>query len=121
MSQNGSPILDDFLTRNRSTFEQLPQRLGPNWETVLDFWKFRSSLTVEQITTLRNRFQELILFDGALPVAYTAALSIIGRRNQYDAWAVTPFPEYAAHEIIAMHKLIEDGYTFQYLPLFENL
>jgi hypothetical protein len=108
--------------------------LGPNWETVLHFWKYIGSLSEEQLDVVSARYYELdesdeidvfthdsdIFFLSSEVCDYSeeaadSAFDII-RGMRSDSVA-----EYATYELICMHLLLEQGKKLLYVPLFGNL
>lgn len=96
--------------------------LGPNYETVLNFWKFAGSLEEEVQKEIMEKFRTKrpyltlinslcdkvrerirmppeIIFQVCSPHGYTIAR--------------------ATYEIILMDQLLEEGYKMTFLPMFE--
>jgi hypothetical protein len=97
--------------------------LGPNWETVLRFWLYYESLTDGQKRELRRRYKAIdnYTLDRAWELAHDAAVEVIGRDNSCAVWIVAPYPEALTYELIAMHLLLERGYSLTFVPLIKDL
>lgn len=124
--------LEIFAEQKRITTQDVlenPQNyLGINYKTILNFWIFIETFTVEQWRDLEIKMGDLDDW-----VAYrNEALKIEQNTNylQFASWAVLFYkfnelslsvPIYATYEIIAMHQLIEEGKKLYILPLFETL
>ena len=83
--------------------------LGPNYETVLNFWWTMDSLTETQWNEVARRYDAL---DYA--ACYAAC---------YAAWSAARYAardaaRYATYELIGMHTLLNDGKTLLFVPLF---
>jgi hypothetical protein len=103
--------------------------LGPNYETLLNFWKYIDKLTEEQwrkVALARNDYH------GDQVSVMKIATGVIGSRNRAAVWESTcnavssihdvgAAASFAAREIICMHLLIENGIEIQFLPIFGNL
>ena len=107
--------------------------LGPNYETVLNFWWTMDSLTETQWNEVARRYDALdrAARDAALSAAWSAA----GDAAWDDAWeaagdaagsaaagyAAGSAAGYATWELIGMHTLLNDGKTLLFVPLFNDL
>jgi hypothetical protein len=93
--------------------------LGPNFETVLNFWLFLDDLSEEQIEVVNERYDDF--YDGnrsewrkARDLAYYASEGVVGWRYSYvsgrAAEDVTKSEAayWATRELIGMHKILED-------------
>jgi hypothetical protein len=91
--------------------------LGPNWETVLRWWLYYESLTVEQKDELGRRYDaiERATCKRARGLALNAAIEVVGN---YANWVTHP-P--ITCELIAMHLLLERGYSLAFVPLIKDL
>ena len=98
--------------------------LGPNYETVLNFWKWIDSLSVEQWDVVADRYRNLdpaawyaarsAAWYAARDAAWYAAGNAAGYAAGYAAW-------YATYELIGMHILLEQGKKLTFVPLFDGL
>ena len=109
--------------KNFSTQLQNPEALtspqdflGPNYETVLNFWWTMDSLTETQWNEVARRYHAL---DYA---ARSAARGAAGYAASYAAknaaWSAAG---YATWELMGMHTLLNDGKTLLFVPLFNDL
>jgi hypothetical protein len=97
--------------------------LGPNYETVLNFWKYVESLDEETHNRINQRFfsyqlrlyhsNELCdkVFDRVRVDSYYLYLACSSLQNEAIARAT--------YEIILMDQLLEEGYKMTFLPMFE--
>jgi hypothetical protein len=108
------------------------EKLGPNYEAVFNFWSFVTDLSSEEEKLIERRYVE---FEGTNNnyairlIEYTN--KVLTNENEADIWEdVFAAPEnlshtgrlaiaWATHELICMHKLIEDGEHIVVLPLFD--
>jgi hypothetical protein len=112
------------------------KELGPNWETVLNFWLFLDSLSSDHRKLIGERYNELER-SGRLRGHYEIVCQYVGEvlENEGRLWnkvyrgrnftfnynlidynlAVT----WATHELVGMHELIEAGKEIHILPLFD--
>ncbi len=97
--------------------------LGPNWETVLRWWLYCESLTVEQQDELDRRWYAIDddTLNRAMALANKTAIEVIGRDNWRALWFVIPFPTTITYELITMHLLFERGYSLTFFPLIKDL
>jgi len=103
--------------------------LGPNWETVLHFWRYIGSLKNDQLDIVSSRFFELPENDD-----YKVEIEELCR-NVCDyceeageaAWRRIRHlcgdlaAEWATLELICMHILLEKGKKLVFVPLFDEL
>lgn len=105
-------------------FNLMPEQyLGPNWQAVLDGWKFIESLDGEQRNIVFRRFDKWPFEEQGDRINFLIdkVKDIIGEKNYINVFCSCEFPIGAIYELIAMHNLIEDGYQFHYLKLLEDL
>jgi hypothetical protein len=114
--------------------------LGPNYETVLNFWWTMDSLTETQWNEVARRYRALdsaagdaassasraasraaagyaagyAAYDAAWSAAYDAAWSAAWAAAWYAAGDAT-------YELIGMHTLLNDGENLLFVPIFHNL
>jgi hypothetical protein len=79
--------------------------LGPNYETVLNFWTFIDSLTEDNWEEVARRYLALA------PAASYAAWDAAGVAAGVAARVAT-------YELIGMHTLLNDGKDLLFVPLF---
>jgi hypothetical protein len=102
--------------------------LGPNYETVLNFWWTMDSLTETQWKEVVRRYDALDLaaYDAALSAAWSAAWDAAGyaagSAARYAAcYAAGSAAGSATYELMGMHTLLNDGKTLLFVPLFNDL
>ncbi len=110
--------------------------LGPNYETVLNFWWTMDSLTETQWNEVARRYDALdsAAWDAAWDAAGYAARNAAGDAAGYAAedaavsaarsaaWsAAWSAAGYATYELMGMHTLLNDGKTLLFVPLFGDL
>ena len=106
--------------------------LGPNYETVLNFWWTIDSLTVTQWNEVARRYLALdpavrdtasyVARDAAWYAARDAARSAASYAAGYGAsYGASYAARYATYELIGMHTLLNDGKTLLFVPLFNDL
>lgn len=112
--------------RDESAFLADPESfIGPNARTILNFWIFIEGLTPGQWNKIEKDYFNL----GRVVSYEREAKNVIGGTAdclQLATWKV-PYikynfsltaPIFAAWELAAMHKIIEDGKQLFVLPLF---
>ena len=100
--------------------------LGPNYETVLNFWTFMDSLTEDQRNEVNRRYSALdrAARDAAGSAAYDAAYDaaeypgVAGEAAWAAAWYAN---RDATWELMGMHTLLNDGNDLLFVPLFNDL
>ena len=110
--------------------------LGPNYQTVINFWWFMDSLSEDQWKEVARRYDAL---DTAAWNAARAAAKYAARDTAYNAarnaawdaaWdaarvaardAAGYAAGYATSELIGMHTLLNDGKELLFVPLFNDL
>ena len=122
--------------------------LGPNYETVLNFWWTMDSLTEDQWKEVVRRYDAAwsaawyaagdaarsaarsAARDAAWSAARSAARSAAWSAAGYAAWSAAGVAaRYAAesaawsatYELIGMHTLLNDGKDLLFVPLFSDL
>ena len=107
--------------QNFSTHLQKPEALtnpedflGPNYQTVLNFWTFMDSLTEDNWNEVARRYDALDpdSRDAAGSAARYAAVSAARYAAGSAAGAAT-------HELMGMQTLLNDGKTLMFVPLFD--
>jgi hypothetical protein len=108
--------------KNPEVLTNPEQFLGPNWETVLRWWLYWESLTVEQWNELYRRYWAIDYdtYCRAVRLAYDDAIEVIGEDNLDTVWYVTSFSE-ITYELITMHLLFERGHSLTFVPLIKDL
>jgi hypothetical protein len=94
--------------------------LGPNWETVLRWWLYYESLTDEQWRELVRRYWAIDddTRDRAYDLAHNVAIEVIGEDNRRAVQYAAPYSGITM-ELIALHKLKENGIQPTFLPLID--
>ena len=118
--------------------------LGPNYETVLNFWWTIDSLTETQWNEVARRYRALdpaawdaaryaagyaamdaawyaagnAAREAACYAAGSAARDAASYATGYAAWSVA---WYATYELMGMHTLLDQGKELLFVPLFHNL
>jgi hypothetical protein len=100
--------------------------LGPNYETVINFWWFIDSLTEDQWKEVLRRYNaiEYAAAYAAREAAWAAAWAAwdaayaAGNAAGNAAWFAAWF---ATYELIGMHTLLNDGKDLLFVPLFNDL
>jgi hypothetical protein len=118
--------------------------LGPNYETVLNFWWFMDGLTADQWKEVARRYRALDYAAGsaagyaardaagsaagyaarnaAWDAAWYAARDAARNAAWYAAWyAARDAARNATYELIGMHTLLNAGKTLLFVPLFNDL
>jgi len=107
--------------------------LGPNWETVLNFWKWIDTFSEEQWKQVALRCNHLN--HNTLQLSWRASLEAadktIGGNNRacayraihavYADYSNTVAAFYATFELIGMHFLLEQGNKLAFVPLFDGI
>jgi hypothetical protein len=99
--------------------------LGPNWKDVLNFWFYLDTLREDDKKVTNNRYYALeddvrgLAFD----ISQAASEEIVGLENCVFSCYVTQSTtkcwifSYATYELIAQHKILEQGKSLVFLPL----
>jgi hypothetical protein len=122
--------------------------LGPNYETVINFWWFMDGLTENQWNEVARRYHALdaAARNAAWAAARDAAGDAAGSAARIAAWAAArdaagdaagsaawaaardaagdaagSAAGYATYELIGMHTLLDDGKDLLFVPLFNDL
>lgn len=116
-------------------FDSIEDALGPNYQTVINFWLFVESLDKETLdfigkdyrnhtydydteTKIVGILKQIIPHEGRLWQDIVDVVKVlVGETFTFSrnkSYAIT----WATHEIIGMHKLIEIGHDFRILKLF---
>jgi hypothetical protein len=113
----------DNLNDQRA-LEHPEEFLGPNWKEVLNFWIFLDTLTFEQLVIAKRRYLSLdgshraSMFDSA----ESAAINTTTEAISHHAYMSAPIGECGTTwELIGVHKILEQGRSLTFVPLFLNL
>ena len=94
--------------QNQEALTNLQDFLGPNYQTVINFWWFMDGLTEDQWNEVARRYAALdyaALDYAALDYAAAYAAGVAARD--------------ATYELISMHTLLNDGKELAFVPLFD--
>lgn len=97
------------------------QILGPNWETVNNFWFVTENASYDKKLNVKTNRSQVIIDEEYLHYLTVSCYHVAPLFNNslfVFGYGCGSFP---IKEIIAMHRIIEDGRHFQYLPLFDCL
>jgi hypothetical protein len=97
--------------------------LGPNYETVLNFWSWIDTLTEDQKKEVNRRWHRLDTIFSTLHAVEMAARNVIGPDCEIVAWdSLNGFAAaaWATDELIAMHDILGQGKELIFVPLFAN-
>jgi hypothetical protein len=103
--------------------------LGPNYKTLLDFWWFIESLTVDKLEAVSDRYFEIDFL--AKESAYHRASDAANIITEYTSDAASCTHNYGkfrsamgfdvTYELIAMHIILDKGESLMFIPLFGDL
>jgi hypothetical protein len=106
------------LSSNAEALTNPQDFLGPNYETVLNFWWTIDSLTETQWKEVVRRYRALD--PAAWSATWSAAGYAAGSAAGYAAgYAAGSAAGYATYELMGMHTLFNDGKTLLFVPLFD--
>jgi hypothetical protein len=97
--------------------------LGPNWKDVLNFWLYLDTLSPSQLlnTSNDNKLADLV---DSWNFYEEAAEETIGEDIYYEAYWSPPHgfaARRATIELIASHKILEQGKSLMFVPMFLEL
>ncbi len=98
--------------------------LGPNYKTVLNFWYYLDTLTEEQWEVVNRHFGAIPdeVYEEFRDSAWEVAGDIVGETYRFAVYMSTRgYALGAACELIAMHRLLGQGKSLVFVPLFDSL
>jgi hypothetical protein len=107
--------------------------LGPNYQTVLNFWTFLDSLSEEQLKEVERREidMDVHIVEDASETAIDSVRKMFpdfltGNNGRfvlfYNCTIGAPDTTWVATlELICMNNLLEEGKSLTFVPLFSNL
>jgi hypothetical protein len=105
-------------------------KLGSNYKNILNFWIFIDTLNINQWNKIEKAFYLIEQGYNLTEIKHFAAdLNGYAYEIQLSTWGC-PYKKYnlslrspifAAYELIAMDKILDEGKTLQILPLFLDL
>jgi hypothetical protein len=107
------------LLNNPDALKNPEKYLGPNWKDVLNFWIYVDALSKQERKEISDRYYALddYVRNSAIFAACDAAREVVGEnfrnaasRAVYDVTGESVFG-WAILELIAHHKLLEQGKT----------
>ena len=121
-------LQQDHNIPKQQVLNQPENYLGSNWEAVINFWIYLDTLTEEQLKVVNERYWAL-----SDEERYKAKNKVFEAANEttkyagyvadaaywivfYAKWAAA----YATYELIALEKLLDQGYELVIFPLFLN-
>lgn len=117
--------LNQYLGRAQSIVK-LPNLLGPNYKTILNFWIVLDTLTQEQWSEINTKYQSLPddTWNDAWAISRVTANRIIGYEPLiYNAVGAamsdSPTSGLATWELMCSHVLLEKGKSLVAVPLFD--
>jgi hypothetical protein len=97
--------------------------LGPNYETVLNFWKYVESLDQETHKMIERRFSSTPLKLDLINRLCDKVFDRLNVDSQHLFLACSYLENKAVaratYELILMDQLLDEGYTMTFLPMFE--
>lgn len=99
-------------------FIQDPEKyIGPNWETVINFWVFHDNLSRKQYEEVNRRYSEqgYSSFSSSKIITYSEPFISTQLSFRYCSEG------YATREIIAFDELLNDGEEIKFLKIYEDL
>jgi hypothetical protein len=134
---------------NYDVLEHLENFLGPNYQTVLNFWSWIDTFNVQQISKLGKCYYSVEAEDREIAWNNVRGItdSTVGRSNRTGTFVSTELTplltlygssylardiqinyhgaktciKIAAYELISMHILLEQDRGLFWVPMFENL
>jgi hypothetical protein len=98
------------------------EELGPNWQTVLNFWLFLENLSVEQISAVRSRNDKMRYTKrkivDKLTIRSTNKVISESVRPSIHLWGASLF---ATFEIIAAQEILDEAGELTFLLMFDGL
>ena len=119
------------IMSNENILTQPEDFLGPNYQTVLNFWTFLDGLSEEQWKEVRKG--DIDLAGDVVFSAYEAANNSVEKISPYfltginSAYALFGWSGAASSawdatcELIGMNSLLDEGKSLTFVPLFSNL
>ena len=117
-------ILDRFLENLNNHTVDLEEVLGPNYQTVLDFWTFLDSLyDTQRILKVNNLYCESERIFDREPYLNEQVAIFMGKSNQTNIeLSLRRCSDVGAtYEIILMDQIIANGEEFVFLPMYDGL
>ena len=126
--------LCSYLKHYPDALDDVVKHFGSNYETLLNFWTYLDTLNGSDHNHLLHLYYDgdperykwsTESTDYGRPTLESYADLIIP--HQFMVWhcsqvsGIGSHLGYAALEIVAMHKILDDGYTLKTLTIFENL
>ena len=96
--------------------------LGPNYETIINFWWYMDSLAKDQREEVNSRYLviDFNIWHLAAQLANSAAKSAVNDLIRISTGdVITRVGGYATYELMGMHKLFERGKSLTFVPLFD--
>ena len=97
--------------------------LGPNWKDVLNFWLYLDTLSPAQLPNIDNDNKIADLAES-WKFCEGAAEETIGGDIYFEAYCALPHgfvARRATIELIASHKILEQGKPLTFIPMFLEL
>ena len=100
------------------------EELGPNWQTVLNFWLFLDNLSEEQIGAVESRngkmrYTKRQIVDGLTIKSVNKVIPESVRRwSIVSLWGASLF---ATYEIIATQEILDEAGELTFLLMFDKL
>jgi hypothetical protein len=115
-----------FRIPNKSGINYPELYLGPNWESVINFWLYLDILNVDQLMVVGNRYGDLS--DEEQDIAYNKAWNAAKATTEYFLSAsnsayysvsyVNSAAANATSELLGLEKLLKQGNTPKIFPYF---
>jgi hypothetical protein len=95
----------------------LEDYLGPNWKDVINFWFYIDTLSENERERIVDSYLDLgeDVRESASDASWCAAEEVVGWKVTSAAWDTYGW---ATLELIAHHKLLEQGKSLVFLPIF---
>jgi hypothetical protein len=117
-------LFADYLG-NQRVLSHPEEFLGTNWKEVINFWMYLDTLSYEQLDIVDSQYRAFDLADkdSVWFLARNAASEVTSRHISNCVYVSTSghVRATATIELMGAHKILEQGKTLTFVPMFLNL
>jgi hypothetical protein len=117
------------ILRSQRALSHPYEFLGPNWKEVLNFWLYLGGLSTEQLEIDEDRYEEVpldgvdIVENAAWETLNACSAGVTSRQKATRIFNAINgcVASIATMELVGVHKILEQGKSLTFVPMFLDL
>jgi hypothetical protein len=123
------------ILNNQRALSHPYEFLGPNWKDVLNIWIYLGGLSTEQLEIAEDRYEEVpldgvdIVENAAWETLNACSAGVTSRQKDTRIFRIfnainainSCVASIATMELVGVHKILEQGKSLTFVPIFLDL